>query len=159
MKFAKYKNYRESTGLLFWQASMLWQRRVKQALQAYDLTHTQFVILAVIEELSEQEIYITQKKISDFSMIDVMTVSSTVRLLEKKGLVFRASHKTDTRANSISNTERGRDILKQAVIEVEQVDKTFFFEKENENIYFQKFLSLLLEKNVPKTGSLFRKHE
>ena len=63
MRFAEYQNYNESTGLLFWQSSMLWQRKVKQALQSYDLTHTQFVILAVIEELSEQEICITQKKI------------------------------------------------------------------------------------------------
>lgn len=152
MRFAEYQNYKESTGLLFWQSSMLWQRKVKQALQSYDLTHTQFVILAVIEELSEQEICITQKKISDFSMIDVMTISSTVRLLEKKKLVFRTSNKTDTRANSISNTESGRNILKQAVMQVEQIDKAFFFNDEGENTQFQKFLSTLLEKNITKTG-------
>lgn len=151
MRFAEYQNYKESTGLLFWQSSMLWQRKVKQALQSYDLTHTQFVILAVIEELSEQEICITQKKISDFSMIDVMTISSTIRLLEKKKLVSRTSHKTDTRANSISNTESGRNILKQAVMEVEQLDKAFFFNDKGENTQFQKFLSALLEKNIAKT--------
>ena len=127
MKFAECKNHKESIGLLFWQSSMLWQRKIKQILQSYNLTHTQFVILAVIEELTEQDVCITQKKISDFSMIDVMTVSSTVRLLEKKGLIYRLPHKTDTRANSISNTEEGKSCLKQAVIDVESVDKTFFF--------------------------------
>lgn len=84
MKSSNFQDYNESTGLLFWQTSMIWQRKIKEALQLYNLTHTQFVILAVIEELTEQKICVTQKKISDFSMIDVMTISSTVRLLEKK---------------------------------------------------------------------------
>ncbi|MBD5543408.1 MAG: MarR family transcriptional regulator [Lachnospiraceae bacterium] len=148
MKFAECKNHKESIGLLFWQSSMLWQRKIKQVLQAYNLTHTQFVILAVIEELSEQEICITQKKISDFSMIDVMTVSSTVRLLEKKGLICRMPHETDTRANSISNTEKGKNFLKKAVIEVEGIDKTFFFTSAEENTQFQQMLSQLLSKNL-----------
>ncbi len=148
MKFAEYKNHKESIGLLFWQSSMLWQRKIKQVLQSYNLTHTQFVILAVIEELSEQDICITQKRISDFSMIDVMTVSSAVRLLEKKGLIYRSPHETDTRANSISNTEEGKNCLKRAVIDVEGVDKTFFFENIEENVQFQNMLTELLSKNL-----------
>lgn len=148
MKFAECKNHKESIGLLFWQSSMLWQRKIKQVLQSYNLTHTQFVILAVIEELSEQNICITQKRISDFSMIDVMTVSSTVRLLEKKGLIYRLPHKTDTRANSISNTEKGKSCLKQAVVDVEGIDKTFFFDSNEENTQFQNMLSRLLSKNL-----------
>ena len=148
MKFAECKNHKESIGLLFWQSSMLWQRKIKQILQSYNLTHTQFVILAVIEELSEQEICITQKRISDFSMIDVMTVSSTLRLLEKKGLIYRLPHKTDTRANSISNTEKGKICLKQAVIDVEGIDRTFFFNSDEENAQFKNMLSQLLSKNL-----------
>ena len=148
MKYAKCKNHQESIGLLFWQSSMLWQRKIKQVLQPYDLTHTQFVILAVIEELSEQEICVTQKKISDFSMIDVMTVSSTVRLLEKKGLLFRVPYEKDIRANSISNTEKGKSCLQQAVVGVEGADRTFFFPNDNENIQFQNFLADLLHKNL-----------
>ena len=148
MKLAECKNHKESIGLLFWQSSMLWQRKIKQILQSYNLTHTQFVILAVIEELSEQDICITQKRISDFSMIDVMTVSSTVRLLEKKGLIYRLPHKTDTRANSISNTEKGKICLKQAVIDVEGIDRTFFFNSDEENAQFKNMLSQLLSKNL-----------
>ena len=148
MKFAECKNHKESIGLLFWQSSMLWQRKIKQILQSYNLTHTQFVILAVIEELTEQDVCITQKKISDFSMIDVMTVSSTVRLLEKKGLIYRLPHKTDTRANSISNTEKGKICLKQAVIDVEGIDRTFCFNSDEENAQFKNMLSQLLSKNL-----------
>ncbi len=148
MRFAECKNYQESAGLRFWQVSMLWQRRVRQALQPYDLTHTQFVILAVLEELSEQSVGITQKQIADFSMIDVMTVSSTVRLLEKKGLVCRLPNQKDTRANALSNTEKGRQRLAQAVVAVEQADKSFFFGSAAENVAFKARLTELLHKNL-----------
>jgi hypothetical protein len=89
LKGSKYQSHNESTGLLFWQVSTLWQRAIKDALRQFDLTHTQYVILAVIAELSEASGDITQKKISDFSMIDPMTISSALRLLEKKGLTQR----------------------------------------------------------------------
>ena len=143
MRFSEIKNHKESMGLLFWQVSMLWQRKIKKVLQAYDLTHTQFVILAVIEELTEQDKTVTQK---DFSMIDVMTVSSTVRLLAKKGLISRSQHETDTRANSIINTEMGKSLLSKAVKAVDKVDKTFFFDNDA-NKSLHSTLSELLLKN------------
>ena len=146
MRYSEIKNHKESMGLLFWQVSMLWQRKIKKVLQAYDLTHTQFVILAVIEELTEQDKTVTQKNISDFSMIDVMTVSSTVRLLAKKGLISRSQHETDTRANSIINTEMGKSLLSKAVKAVDKVDKTFFFDNDA-NKSLHSTLSELLLKN------------
>ena len=146
MRFSEIKNHKESMGLLFWQVSTLWQRKIKKVLQAYDLTHTQFVILAVIEELTEQDKTVTQKNISDFSMIDVMTVSSTVRLLAKKGLISRSQHETDTRANSIINTEMGKSLLSKAVKAVDKVDKTFFFDNDA-NKSLHSTLSELLLKN------------
>ncbi len=133
-------------GLLFWQVSMLWQRKIKKVLQAYNLTHTQFVILAVIEELTEQGKMVTQKNISDFSMIDVMTISSSVRLLAKKGLIARSQHESDTRANSIVNTNTGKSLLSKAVKAVDKIDKTFFFDRDA-NKMLRGALSELLHKN------------
>lgn len=126
---------------------MLWQRKIKETLQPYNLTHTQFVILAVIEELCEQNECVTQKKISDFSMIDVMTVSSAVRLLEKKELIYRVPHQTDTRANSLSNTKYGKEILVKAVKKIDKIDVNFFFSEKQENIEFHNSLFKLTEKN------------
>ncbi len=146
MRFSEIKNHKESIGLLFWQVSMLWQRKIKKVLQAYDLTHTQFVILAVIEELTEQGKVVTQKNISDFSMIDVMTISSSVRLLAKKGLISRSQHETDTRANSIVNTDMGKSLLSKAVKAVDKIDKTFFFDCDANRI-LHSTLSELLHKN------------
>ena len=84
MKSSKFKDSHQSVGLIFWKVSTLWQRKIKENLNKIDLTHTQFVILASIQELSEDHKIITQKEISDFSSIDTMTVSSVLRLLEKK---------------------------------------------------------------------------
>ncbi len=143
MKYSKYTTHEESIGLLFWQVSTLWQRAVKDALRQYELTHTQYVILAVIEELQEIEDKITQKKISDFSMIDTMTVSATLRLLEKKGLTQRIPQKEDTRANQIANTKAGTSLLKEAVCAVECVDKQFFFKNNEDLVSLHNLLSQL----------------
>lgn len=148
MKGSKYQSKDESTGLLFWQVSTLWQRAIKEALRQFDLTHTQYVILAVIAELSETSGDITQKRISDFSMIDTMTVSSTLRLLEKKGLTQRIKSKADSRANTICNTDMGGAILKQAVVTVENVDTSFFFDAETDINLFKDLLLKLKSKNV-----------
>ncbi|MDE5581793.1 MAG: MarR family transcriptional regulator [Treponemataceae bacterium] len=126
MRFSAIKNHAESTGLRFWQVSLLWQRNIKKALQPFDMTHTQFVILSVIEELSEQGKAVIQKSIADFSMIDVMTVSSAVRLLEKKSLVSRAISESDTRAHAIVTTGKGKKLLAKAVRAVDDVDRMFF---------------------------------
>lgn len=148
MKYSEYAAHQESTGLLFWQVSTLWQRAVKDALRQYGLTHTQYVILAVIEELQEKDDNITQKNISDFSMVDTMTVSSSLRLLEKKGLTNKTPQTRDTRANRISNTEAGTYLLREAVHAVECVDKQFFFKSSKELAVLQNLLINLKEKNI-----------
>lgn len=147
MKGSKYHSHDESTGLIFWQVSTLWQRAIKDALRLFDLTHTQYVILAVIAELDESGADITQKKISDFSMIDPMTISSTLRLLEKKGLTQRIQSETDSRANRICNTKSGQSILEKAVNAVETVDTSFFFDTQADLKLFQNLLLALKEKN------------
>lgn len=147
MKGSRYQSHEKSTGLIFWQVSTLWQRAVKETLRQFDLTHTQYVILAVIAELSEADGEITQKNISDFSTIDPMTVSSTLRLLEKKELTQRIQSETDSRANSICNTQRGQAVLKKAVNAVEAVDNSFFFNTQTDLNTFQNLLLALKSKN------------
>lgn len=147
MKGSRYQSRDESTGLIFWQVSTLWQRAIKDALRPFDLTHTQYVILAVIAELSEVDEDITQKKISDFSMIDPMTTSSTLRLLEKKGLTQRIQSVADSRANRICNTGSGQSLLKKAVKAVETVDASFFFDAQEDLKLFQSLLLSLKGKH------------
>ena len=142
MRYSKYKDSDKSPGLLFWQVSVLWQRRIKDALRPFGITHTQFVILAVTHELNEKDSCVTQNEISEFSMVDVMTVSTTLRLLEKNNMIKRENHPTDTRAKRIMNTKQGEAILKKANPAVEAVDGEFFFDDKKK---LEKFIALLIQ--------------
>ena len=53
MKSSNFEESSNSIGLIFWKVSTQWQRKIKENLNKIDLTHTQFVILASIQELSE----------------------------------------------------------------------------------------------------------
>ena len=47
----------DSPGFLLWQTSITWQRLIKKALDSYDISHAQFVILAItlwFEKRSEE---------------------------------------------------------------------------------------------------------
>lgn len=143
MKYSKFTNTNESPGLLFWQVSTLWQRKIKEALRSHDITHTQFVILAVTHELNEKGSDVTQKEISDLSRIDVMTVSTTLRLLEKKNLIIRENHPSDTRAKQIKNTEHGEKVLQIINPIIEHVDAEFFFDDKKDLNDFMELLRKL----------------
>ena len=143
MKYSRFHVANESYGLLFWQVSTLWQRKIKESLRPYDLTHTQYVILAVTQELNDRNTEVTQKEISDFSMIDVMTVSKTLRLLENKNLIIRENHSSDTRAKRIKNTVAGEEMLQTVSPIIEMVDKDFFFENKEDLDAFIRLLTKL----------------
>jgi hypothetical protein len=50
----------DSSGFLLWQVTNLWQREIKKALSPFDLTHSQFVILANTHWLSLQKTEVTR---------------------------------------------------------------------------------------------------
>ena len=56
----------DSLGLLLWQTTMTWQRQIKNALEPYDISHAQFVILAILLWLTEQETVPIQSDIINF---------------------------------------------------------------------------------------------
>jgi DNA-binding MarR family transcriptional regulator len=116
----------ESTGFLLWQVTNLWQRSIKKALEPYDLTHSQFVLMASIHWLHLHEQEVTQIVLSNHTKIDPMTTSTVLRTLQQKGLLVRQEHQTDTRAKTVVLTEAGIGIVKEAVVAVETFDHNFF---------------------------------
>ena len=138
----------ESTGFLLWQVTNLWQREIKKALEQYELTHSQFVLLASIHWLTLEEQSVTQILLSNHTKIDPMTTSTVLRTLQTKGLVRRQEHETDTRAKTVGLTEVGLKIIKQAIKTVELFDQQFFGSLRNQTTDFnQKLLTLLDNKN------------
>lgn len=116
----------ESTGFLLWQVTNLWQREMKKALEAYGITHSQFVLLASIHWLALDKQNVTQILLSNHTKIDPMTTSTVLRTLQRKGFIQRHEHLTDTRAKTVDLTEDGIKIIKNAVITVEKFDREFF---------------------------------
>lgn len=116
----------ESTGFLLWQVTNLWQREIKKALVPYDITHSQFVLMASIHWLTLEKKEVTQIMLSMHTKIDPMTTSTVLRTLLQKNMVSRQEHQTDTRAKTVSLTENGKKIIKDAVVTVEQFDHNFF---------------------------------
>jgi DNA-binding MarR family transcriptional regulator len=133
----------ESNGFLLWKATNLWQREINKILKKFDLTHTQFVVLASSYWLSVKTENITQVKIANFIDINKMMTSNVIRKLIEKKLLKRKEHKTDTRAKTINLTEKGLETLKKSIKEVENFDNTFFGQLSNAVEFSEELLRLL----------------
>jgi DNA-binding MarR family transcriptional regulator len=135
----------DSSGLLLWQVTNLWQREIRRVLEQYDITHSQFVLMASIHWLSLHDQEITQIVLSSHTKIDPMTTSTVLRTLQKKGLIIRKEHQTDTRAKIIILTDKGIDVVKKAVITVENFDRIFFSKLNDKTKDFNKCLQKLIK--------------
>lgn len=116
----------DSPGFLLWQTTITWQRLIKKTLESSDVSHAQFVILALLLWFKEHKYDTTQIMIANWSKLDKMTVSKSLKKLVSQGLVSRIEHTTDTRAKSVTLTEKGKTLIHQLAPLVEQVDAEFF---------------------------------
>ena len=111
---------------------------------AFDLTHSQYVLMASIHWFSLHGVEVTQIVLSSHTKIDPMTTSTVLRSLQSRGLVERHEHATDTRAKTVALSEKGKLLVKDAVIAVEQFDAAFFSPLGvDANIFNKKLISLL----------------
>ena len=97
------------------------------------------MVLASLLWLSTHEQHpITQQHLSNFNKIDKMSMSSLVATLERKKLIKRADHHLDSRAYSLTLTQKGRNSALKAIPIVENIDKQFFHrERESLNKLFK----------------------
>lgn len=116
----------DSPGFLLWQTTITWQRLIKKALEPYDISHPQFVIMALLLWFEEQGHDTTQVLIITWSKLDKMTVSQSLKKLAAQGFVDRVEHKSDTRAKSVTLTQQGKALICKLVPLVEAVDAQFF---------------------------------
>lgn len=116
----------ESPGFLLWQTTVTWQRQIKQALGPFEISHAQFVILAILLWSCETGQDPNQTLIARQSKLDKMTVSTSLKKLGSSGYVRRAESDRDPRANSVRLTDRGKRLASKLVPIVEGIDKAFF---------------------------------
>ncbi|MCW6170859.1 MAG: MarR family winged helix-turn-helix transcriptional regulator [Thermoplasmatales archaeon] len=143
----KFEKPDESPGFLLWQATNLWQRRMRAALRESGLTHVQFVLLASTVWINDHGMEATQVAIARFSHADIMMVSQVLRSLEKKSLVLRLKNSGDTRAHLVSPTGKGRNLVEKAIRVVEDTDSAFFAILDNNVSEFTGMLRKLISSN------------
>ena len=123
----------QSSGLLLWQVTTFWQREIKSALDTVHLSHSGFVILASLLWFKEQNIIVTQTTIIEHTRLDKMTVSKSLKTLEKNTFVLRSENEKDTRAKTITLTKSGIKLAIKSVKIVEDIDAKFFSKLNREN--------------------------
>lgn len=116
----------DSPGFLLWQTTITWQRLIKKALEPYEISHAQFVIMAILLWFEQHDYDTTQVLIVNWSKLDKMTVSQSLKKLVTEGLVVRAEHQTDTRAKNVKLTSKGKTLVNKLVPKVEKIDEEFF---------------------------------
>jgi DNA-binding MarR family transcriptional regulator len=121
-----FDNAEDSPGFLLWQTTMIWQRQIKKALECYGIPHAQFVILATLMWFKAHDYEATQVSIVNWTKLDKMTVSKSLKKLAALKLVHRIEHKTDTRAKSVTLTDKGKVMAGKLVPIVEGIDSRFF---------------------------------
>lgn len=116
-----------SLGFLLWHATLRWQRLIAEALRPLELTHVQFVLLAVlwwlVHERGERP---TQRALAAQAGTDPMMTSQVVRALERKKLLARRRHPDDSRAIELDLTPAGKRLAVKAIGVVERADGEFF---------------------------------
>ena len=117
---------KQSSGFLLWQVTTLWQREIKTALEPLGLSHSGFVLLASLLWFEEQDVVVTQTTLIEHTKLDKMTVSKSLKVLEKNSLVLRTENEEDTRAKTILLSDEGRLLAIESVKIVEGVDGSFF---------------------------------
>lgn len=116
----------DSPGFLLWQTTVTWQRLIKKALDPHDISHAQFVILAITLWFENKNQKISQSLIIRQSKLDKMTVSKSLKKLVAQGYIKREENQQDTRAKSVSLTKKGKEIASKLVPIIERIDKVFF---------------------------------
>lgn len=120
---SNYSDRNESPGFLLWRVSNRWQQQIRKALKPHDLTHVQFVLLAVLASEAEP---MSQNALAAAAGTDRMMTSQVLRVLKERGLVYRQPDTVDRRAMQIIITPAGRRVANKVVPIVEEADALFF---------------------------------
>lgn len=116
----------DSPGFLLWQTTITWQRLIKKALEVHDISHAQFVVMAVLLWFEEHHEDLTQIAIARLSKLDQMTVSKSLKKLISQGYISRQESEKDTRAKWVSLTSKGKMLISKLVPIIEATDTEFF---------------------------------
>lgn len=115
-----------AVGFVMWRVVHRYQREVDQALRGLDLTHLQFVTLALSAWLARGGAAATQAELARAGDIHVMQVSNVIKALEAKGMVRRTVSPVNPLAKCVAITAVGLAALRGALPLVIEVQARLF---------------------------------
>lgn len=115
-----------SPGFMLWQTTIMWQRRIAKVLEPYNISHPQFVIMAVLLWLQGHKEEVFQVDLIELTKLDKMTVSNSLRKLESLGYLTRKESRIDSRAKQVTLITKGKNLINKLVPIVESTDAKFF---------------------------------
>lgn len=123
---SRFSNASMSPGFLLWKVSNLHQKLQRKALEALDLTPSQFSVLACYFFLSKKSDSVSQSDVCQYAIIDKMLVSDLTKMLLKKNYIKKSKNKNDRRAFHIEITSEGINVCNKAIKIIEALDAKFF---------------------------------
>jgi DNA-binding MarR family transcriptional regulator len=118
-----------AVGFVMWRIVGRYQREMDRALAAIDLTHLQFMLLALVAWFGRSGQAVTQIDLARSGGIQPMQVSQTIRVLETKKLLSRTRSSTDTRAKRVEVTSAGLKSLRNAMPIAIEIQRKLFGER------------------------------
>jgi DNA-binding MarR family transcriptional regulator len=106
---------RNAVGFVMWRVVHRYQREVEQALRGLELTHLQFITLALAAWLARDGGAATQAGLARAGDIHPMQVSNVVKALEHKRLVRRRADAANPLAKRVAITTAGLAALRAAL--------------------------------------------
>lgn len=120
------------------------ERRLREYLAGFDLTHTQLTVLMSLMILTKNGNTVTQRDMAIFLNMDKTMVSEVLRTLERKGYIVRKNHPNDNRAKSLIVTDKGLDITDVAANRAVEFNDNFFSALGDEKGDFVRMLKKLI---------------
>ena len=132
-------------GLLLWKTSNLWQSKLRNVLEEYNLTLNEFIILETL--FMSQDEGIAQIYISKSSGVNVSVISTVIKVLQKKSLIKRKSD-LDSRKKIIELNENGSILIKKILPFINEVENNIFLKLGKDEINFVNSMKLILGKKI-----------
>lgn len=138
----------QEAGLLIWQVSRQWERKIKDILSRQEFTYLEYILLSRLQVLEKSEKQITQVKLAQFASTEIMLTSKALRVLEDKGFIKRKKFSADSRANLIGLTDKGSKKVEKLQKSVDETESEFFGSLDSKLSLFAKSLEKVYQSNL-----------
>ncbi len=143
----------KAVGFVLWRLVHRYMREVDRALTPLDLTHLQFMTLALTAWIGRSGEPVTQSQVSKHGDMHPMQVSLMLKVLEQKGMISRTRSASDVRSKDLSVTVEGVSVLRKALPIVVKVQQDLFGDLADVDGAFLKTLLALDGSTSPDSSS------